>query len=341
MTKEAANTLALANLTEEIANLTAREAAIVKLPLAKRSDARRLLNEDMMFAHEKRAQLYASQNRWQEAREDYEKTAAYARQGDGRPRDREAELHFLTANCDYQLRHFAQASQDLAKAKNAFGWDAAKIDERNLTITAKVHLASENFGAAIEASTAIRNAVGVLVQNLKKEYPTRNFDDAFKRELQTSYTLEATALYLRGDYEAAVAKWRELTPINPELAKMNLFDWVQAPLNAAIAQNQQDPEARLRRAQYFQARADQQRVPGATVNSGGLFNLIELQNIQPYTFDEAALFDLDKLIELRPSPRAYKSRADSATAFNKTAPEWRKIPDAQIGSDRNFATKTE
>ncbi len=138
--------------------------------------------------------------------------------------------------------------------------------------------------------------------------------------------------FLQGDALTAYAQWCNSDPAR--VTAPNPFDVGQVVLNIAIAQNPKDVEARLARARYFQKRAKERRdavanfAPAALrFNTGGIFNRIEVENleVQPYTFDEAALYDFDKARQLRADTATLTGHFLAAKSFNQSAPKGRSV----------------
>ncbi len=70
-----------------------------------------------------------------------------------------------------------------------------------------------------------------------------------------AYRRLGAALFFRGDLEGARAKWKEGSTFDGRLGEIDPFDPNQIALNAALAKDSDNLEARLKRASYFNGRA--------------------------------------------------------------------------------------
>ncbi|BCM89878.1 hypothetical protein IAD21_01728 [Abditibacteriota bacterium] len=284
---------------------------------------------EKVVALRERADQLVLQRRYKVARMDYATAASYAHRIKSFQKDREADCLVDKAFCSYQLHRFDDALADLQNAQRARA--SIADDFEFLANLARVQVATEHFDESIATSQRIRSRLKELVQ--QSAIPGLKLgEDAYTFEKANSYIIESGALFLKGDAEAALAQWRASN--QPDLLDSNPFDVQQAVLNAAIARNPTDVEARLARARYFQKRAKERReavanfAPAASrFNSGGLFNRIEIENldVQPYTFDEAALFDFDKARQLRADAATLTGHFLAAKSFNTVAPKGRSV----------------
>jgi tetratricopeptide (TPR) repeat protein len=266
-------------------------------------------------------------NRYEEAINDYIRCFEDTRKLSGSVRNREAELYSRVAFCQLKLNKFSLAKENMNYARKAQGW--LPNEPFYLEYSARVHLANEEYDAAIADCISIRSA-----------------QNALPLTKQSSYIIEATAIYLHGDYDGAVAKWREMATLNPKFAAYNIFDHLQAPFNKAVAESPNDLDARLKRVRFFRDRANQKRFPNnypavTRVNLGGLINLIDpdVTDVQPHSFYQAAHYDLTKAIEIKSEPAFYAERALLAHLWNEVAKPNDRTDTKQIITDINYAIK--
>jgi tetratricopeptide (TPR) repeat protein len=213
----------------------------------------------------------------------------------------EATLHY--AEMKWKLGYFQDALEyaKTARAKNY------RTDEADYLL-AQAYAALEDFPKARECALAC----------LTTRLPSQT---KFPQKTANAARLIGAVAYLQGDLTEAKARWEEAGKIDGRFTDVDPFDPNQAPLNAAIAKNPKDFAARMARVLYFRARASYQveeiRIrtkPAESVTvkelllvkqsvsalQGGWINLLELKSTQPYSFEQAALLDLEVAQSLQP-----------------------------------------
>ncbi|RYX84875.1 hypothetical protein EON83_08010 [bacterium] len=276
-----------------------------------------------------RAEQLKLQRRYVEAGLDYNTAANYAHRIKGFQKDREADCLVDKAFCSYQMHRFDDALAELQKAQLAR--PVITDDFEFMANLARTQVATERFDEAIATCGRIRSRIKEIVQQSKTNgLPVEEVVYTFEKE--NSYIIESGARFLQGDGLTAYALWCQSSPAR--VYETRTFDNQQAVLNGAIARNPKDVEARLARARYFQKRAKERRASvvargkaDPSFNSGGLFNRIEIENldVQSYTFDEAALSDFFKARTLRADAATMTGHFLSARNFNQNAPKGRSV----------------
>jgi len=314
-----------AKYTDTLTDLKRQEVAMQKAGYNFQTDQR--IHKESLYALVGRAQEYMVQKKWEEARIDYSQAAYHSRLlfTDPDLGNRVAEFLVQQGSCLYETGQYSKALTAIDYAKMSPGWKGGDIYQFPIII--KINIALENFDEAIKNCVAFRDKINVL--RVLTKNPT-----GFNSEEQTSYILESAAIYLKGDLAGARAKWQEIAKINPELAKVDLFDPFQAPFNLAIARNRSDTAARANRARYFSTLADKTRDKESPDElKGGLFNLFDTDQLVPqnFSFDQAALFDWNAALVVKKEPLFYVERAYSSRQFNKYSPDRKMAPSVILG----------
>lgn len=153
------------------------------------------------------------------------------------------------------------------------------------------------------------------------------------------HRISAAMEYLKGNLAQAKVHWQKAAGIDGRFGDIDLFDPVQAPMNAAIYANPKSGTARLARGRYLVYRSEQlatkqQSFGAAPLHQGGVVNVVRINSPETGDLEQDAVRDLSAGLEADESNAAlYLHRAMAMSAFNGRTGLKRKYPVKSITDD--------
>ena len=154
----------------------------------------------------------------------------------------------------------------------------------------------------------------------------------------------AAGCYLQGNLSEAKASWQAAAALDGVGRDGDLFDPYQAPLNAAIAKNPKDVEARISRAKYLLHRGDNlsrkiNDAGAAPLYLGGITNIAALTTPSEFSFEESALLDITRARAVDPdNPLLLILSAVAKEAYNARGGKTDRYKASSIVDDISWAS---
>ena len=251
--------------------------------------------------------------------------------------------------CQYQMGNYTgspDSADALMAAARAFPvWQAETVGARNSNPAKPIGLQWGDFFKAAQIDMASMRwddalADCQIARNLLDKTP----DSTSKAQYTAStYRMEAGIAFMRGDKPMTVAKWATAAAKDGRYADADIFGELQTPFNLAVAEAPGDVRARIERARYFQRVAARKRETKKNY-IGGLINIFAGASTQEWSFDEAALYDLNAAWNLAGEDGETRAviaamRANSLYFFRQTAPARLKANLGTVLGNSDYAEK--
>lgn len=235
------------------------------------------------------------------------------------------EGYFGMAQMNWKLRQYSDAAMNCQIAMSRPRPMKSQLADAHL-LSAQTELITEDF----KTSTEQANMALGLYKNAASQ--------------ASCHRVLAAGHFLQGNLAGAKASWQTASSLDGRGGDSDLFDPLQAPLNAAVARNPKDISARIARAKYLLRRGDNlskkiQDSGASPLYLGGITNIAALMPPSEFSFEESALIDLARALDVdSDNPLLHILSAAAKEAYNSRGGKTDRYPASSIVNNISWAS---